>query len=122
MFGTKVHTDFARRVKELDLPGIGQTGVEQTFHWGVENMEELENLLHYGFPGSIRTDVALSDPKNPGRGPIMVYDVKTGSAVLTRKRMQQIRDAVNQQDLPFIVLRYMTTPYSMFPPGTTPPQ
>jgi hypothetical protein len=102
LFGIKAHTDFGRRVKELDLPGIGQTGVEQSFRF------DFPNFVKYGLEGSIRTDVALRDPKNPDRGPIMVYDLKTGNAVLTPKRQEEIRRALKQQDLPIIVLRYTT--------------
>ena len=32
LFGTRVHVDFAKRVEQLDLPGIGVEGVEQSFH------------------------------------------------------------------------------------------
>ena len=32
LFGIRVHIDFSNRVKRLDLPGIGQDGVEQSFH------------------------------------------------------------------------------------------
>lgn len=102
LFGIRVHTDFGRRVEELDLPGIGKDGVEQSFHF------DFPNYVKYGLEGSIRTDVALRDPKNPDRGPIMVYDLKTGNAVLTPRRAAEIRNALNQQDLPIIVLRYTT--------------
>jgi hypothetical protein len=34
LFGIKVHTDFANRVRKLDLPGIGEDGVEQSFSFG----------------------------------------------------------------------------------------
>jgi hypothetical protein len=30
-YGTDVHTTFARTVRTLNLPGIGETGVEQSF-------------------------------------------------------------------------------------------
>ena len=107
VFGTKVHTDFARRVKALDLPGIGQTGVEQSFDFDWERMLLLRP--GYGAPFSIRTDVALSDPKSPDQRPIAVYDLKTGNAVLTPAREAQLRDRLGQRkDLPIIVLEYKT--------------
>jgi hypothetical protein len=108
VFGIRVHTDFGRRVEELDLPGIGKKGVEQSFRF------DFPNFVRYGLEGSIRTDVALSDPKNPARGPIVVYDLKTGNAVLTASRAAEIRNAFDkvlngeQERLPIIVLRYRT--------------
>jgi len=102
LFGIKVHTDFAQRVKRLDLPGIGQDGVEQSFH-----LNALD-FVRYGLDGSIRTDIALRDPKNPSQGPIAVYDLKTGNAVLTPSRVEEIRRALRQPDLPVIMLHYRT--------------
>jgi hypothetical protein len=119
VFGIRVHTDFGRRVKALDLPGIGEDGVEQSFHF---NFPE---DVAYGFQNSIRTDVALTDPKNPARGPIVVYDLKTGNAVLTARRAAEIRAAFDkvlngkQNGLPIIVLRY-TTLDTAFPRGSGP--
>jgi hypothetical protein len=56
VFGTYVHTDFGNRVRALDLPGIGTTGVEHTFTLG-----DFDDILYYGLPGSIPTDVVLKD-------------------------------------------------------------
>jgi hypothetical protein len=104
-FGVKVHTEFGKRVRALDLPGIGQTGVEQTFklNWS--------DFLYYGLAGSIRTDVVLRDPKRPDQLPIAVYDLKTGRAVLTPARVNEIREQIglkDDDDVPFIMLHYVT--------------
>jgi hypothetical protein len=105
-FGTAVHVDFANRVRKLDLPGIGQTGVEQTFHPEIP-FNPLE-LLKYGLAGSVRTDVTLKDPKDPYQRPIAIYDLKTGDAVLRPSRAQELREGVQDQTIPIIVLRYKT--------------
>jgi hypothetical protein len=114
LFGTRVHVDFAKRVKELDLPGIGKDGVEQTFKLSAD-------VLKYGLEGSIRTDVALRDPKHPDQPPIMVYDLKTGNAVLTSKRIEEIRREVGRPDLPVIMLHYITGD-ALYPRGGDPPR
>jgi len=59
LFGIRVHIDFSNRVKRLDLPGIGQDGVEQSFHLNAVD------FVRYGLDGSVRTDIALRDPRNP---------------------------------------------------------
>jgi hypothetical protein len=101
-FGTAVHVDFANRVKKLDLPGIGQKGVEQGFHL------DLEDFVRYRLEGSIRTDVTLRDPKDPYQRPIAVYDLKTGNAVLTSRRVEEILNKVNAPGLLVIELQYRT--------------
>jgi hypothetical protein len=105
-FGTAVHTDFAKRVRQLDLPGIGQDGVEQTFHPKI--LLRHPRLLRYGLSGSIRTDVILRDPKDPRQRPIAVYDLKTGNAYLTPRRIQKIKDYVKEPEIIVIELRYGT--------------
>jgi hypothetical protein len=103
-FGTAVHVDFANRVRRLDLPGIGQKGVEQGFP-----LNPLDFILYrYGLAGSIRTDVTLRDPKDPDQRPIAVYDLKTGNAVLTPGRVKEILDKVNVPGLFVIELQYRT--------------
>jgi len=101
-FGTAVHVDFANRVRKLDLPGIGQDGVEQSFHL------DLTDFIHYGLAGTIRTDVTLRDPKDPNQRPIAVYDLKTGNAVLTPGRIDEIDRKVNTPGLLIIELQYRT--------------
>jgi hypothetical protein len=74
---------FAKKVRELDLPRVGQKGVEQSWSLG----EAIDN----GILGSIRTDVYLKDVF--GR-PVAIYDLKTGNERLTRRRIQELRNAV----------------------------
>jgi hypothetical protein len=101
-FGTAVHVDFANRVKKLDLPGIGQDGVEQGFHF------DIKDFVQYGLEGSIRTDVTLKDPNDPNQKPIAVYDLKTGNAVLRSGRVEEILRKVNSPGLLVIELQYRT--------------
>ncbi len=101
-FGTAVHVDFANRVRKLDLPGIGQEGVEQGYHLDVKG------FVQYGMAGSIRTDVTLRDPKDPDQKPIAVYDLKTGYAVLTPARVEEILKKVDTPGLWVIELQYRT--------------
>lgn len=68
-----------------------------------------------GLSGRIRlvaaatTPPALSDPRSPDQRPIAGYDLKTGNAILTRKREAQLRQKLGQRyDLPIIVLEYKT--------------
>jgi hypothetical protein len=115
LFGVRVHADFANRVRQLDLPGIGQDGVEQSYHI------DAVDFVRYGLDGSIRTDIALRDPRNPNQGPIAVYDLKTGNAVLTPSRVEEIRRVLRQPDLPVIMLHYRTGD-AVTPPRRTPEQ
>ena len=69
VFGTHAHSGFARKVIELDLPGVGQDGVEQSWSMG--------RLFRYGLSDTVRTDIYLRD--RSGR-PIAIYDLKTGNA------------------------------------------
>jgi len=101
-FGTAVHVDFASRVRRLDLPGIGQDGVEQGFHL------DIKGFVQYGLEDSIRTDVTLRDPQDPYQRPIAVYDLKTGSAVLKSERVKEILDKVRTPGLLVIELQYRT--------------
>jgi hypothetical protein len=79
-FGTAVHTEFARVVRGLNLPGIGRDGVEQSF--------DQYGLAHYGKDGSIRTDVVLRN----NRGIIIaIFDLKTGDAIIRPPRAAEIR-------------------------------
>ena len=94
LFGTLAHSNFARKVRALDLPGIGQKGVEQNWHLG--------DTLDYGISGAKRTDVYLRDPL--GR-PIAIYDLKTGNAKLTPARIRELRAAVGAGNIPVIELR-----------------
>jgi hypothetical protein len=82
-YGILVHTEFARSVRAQDLPGVGKTGVEQSF--------SMEDVARYGLDGTIRTDVVLRDPSSSNGTPIAVWDVKTGNARLSSPRVKQIR-------------------------------
>lgn len=83
VYGGAVHTSFATSVRAADLPGIGPKGVEQSF--------KLEEVVTYGVAGSIRTDVVL---RNVAGEVIAIYDVKTGGAVLSASRADQLRSHV----------------------------
>lgn len=80
-YGVAVHMAFAGQVKSDDLPGIGKDGVEQSFR--------LKDVARYGLAGSIRTDVVL---RNVAGEIIAIYDVKTGGAVLSPSRADELRD------------------------------
>jgi hypothetical protein len=99
VFGTAVHFDFGTRVRSLDLPGIGQTGVEHSLS---PDNDAKYGDAEYGDAGSVRTDVLLLD--RFGRA-LAIYDVKTGNAKLTPKRMQELRHAAGAGDIPVIELR-----------------
>jgi hypothetical protein len=99
-FGTSVHTEFAKRVKQLDLPGIGMDGVEQSWNLG--------RVVPYASASSIRTDILLKDTKDPFQRPIAVYDLKTGYAFLQPPRVKRILDAVNTPGVWVIELQYRT--------------
>lgn len=83
LYGVAVHTSFATAVRASDLPGIGSYGVEQSF--------KLEEVVKYGVAGSIRTDVVL---RNVADEVIAIYDVKTGGAVLSASRADELRTHV----------------------------
>jgi len=77
VYGTAVHVHFAAQVK---LQGLRGVEVEQSFF-------DLKPG-GYGQSGSIRTDVLL---RNDVGDIIAIYDVKTGGAVLTPARVQELR-------------------------------
>jgi hypothetical protein len=95
VFGTLAHSHFGRKVKALDLPGIGADGVEQTWHLG--------DTARYGLSGAKRTDIYLRDQL--GR-PIAIYDLKTGNAQLTLARIRELRTAVGAGNIPVIQLQW----------------
>ena len=95
VYGIWVHAEFARAVRERNLPGIGKAGVEQSF--------DAEGLARYGLDGSIRTDVVL---RNEAGKIIAIYDVKTGKAAMSPAREAEIRDFTKVgPDVPIILLR-----------------
>jgi hypothetical protein len=79
-FGTDVHIAFANAVRFMNLPGIGQKGVEQSF--------DKDGETRYGKDGSIRTDVVL---RNPQGVIIAIYDLKTGNAIIRPSRARELR-------------------------------
>ena len=81
IFGVQVHLEFGRRVEALNIPGIRDKGVEQSFRLGRD--------ARYGLEGTIRTDVVLRDREGI---PIAVYDLKTGNARLTPSRVRELRE------------------------------
>ena len=97
IFGIQAHFEFAKRVKALNIPGIREKGVEQSFNLG--------RIVRYGLDGSVRTDIVLRDRSGI---PIAIYDLKTGTAKLTPSRVQELRNAVGRQDIPVIELRYVS--------------
>ena len=91
-YGIIVHTFFAEAVRFGDFPGIGISDVETTF-------SDVPGAL-YGSKGSIRTDIVL---RNEIGDIIAIYDVKTGGAKLTSRRVQEIRDKTGAgPDVPII--------------------
>jgi hypothetical protein len=87
IFGIQAHFEFGRRVKELNIPGIREEGVKQSFSIGT--------IARYGLEGSVRTDIVLRDREGI---PIAVYDLKTGNAKLTPSRVREIREALGRPD------------------------
>jgi hypothetical protein len=79
-YGTRIHLMFASDVRLQNLPGIGRTGVEQSFSLG--------DIADYGEDGTVRVDVYMRD--EAGRI-VAIWDVKTGGAVLTGARVRQLR-------------------------------
>ena len=90
-YGTAIHTDFANAVRSENLPGIGRKGVEQTFGPDPDNPD-----VPYGTKDSVRTDVVL---RNNIGDVIAIYDVKTGSAYLGPKRVQELREKTGASPL-----------------------
>jgi hypothetical protein len=94
-YGTAVHVGFAAAVRFQDLPGIGLSGVETT-------LSLTNDDPHYGFPGSVRTDVIL---KNPQGDVLAIYDVKTGTKPLSPTRANELRTKAGARaDTPVIEL------------------
>ena len=92
-YGTLVHTRTANILRDMNIPGIGQDGIEQSFSFG--------DLVRHGLSGSIRTDVIL---RNDQSGEILaVWDIKTSRERLGSKRVANIRENLNiSEDIPVI--------------------
>ena len=76
VYGTNVHTAFADEVKALGNPNLF---TEQSY------LNEFP--VRYGTAGSIRVDVGVGTLERP----TLIYDLKTGGAMLTPLRIQQIQ-------------------------------
>jgi hypothetical protein len=74
VYGTLVHSEFAAEVEALE----GDFSTEVSYLDG--------NEVPYGTQGSVRLDVV----EGPTDAPTAVYDLKTGSAVLTPSRIAEI--------------------------------
>ena len=83
LYGIEVHTKFAARMRELDLPGIGRHGIEQSFSAG--------DLVRYGLDGSVRTDVIFRDGRTSAAPVRAIWDIKTGKAQLSLARARELR-------------------------------
>ncbi len=75
-WGTRVHTALRDLIRALDRKDINP---EVSYLNG--------RVVKHGTKGSIRVDVVVGDPANP----IAIYDLKTGSAKLTARRILDIR-------------------------------
>jgi hypothetical protein len=85
-YGTLVHTEFAKAVRDEQLPGIDTGDVERTFG--------LEVGASYGAKFSVRPDVIFRDNDDIAA----IYDVKTGSG-LREDRVIRIRDMTGSSRL-----------------------
>lgn len=74
--GTRVHTAFADEVAALGRINVFS---EVSYLNG--------QVVPYGTRGSVRLDVVVGSPSAPAA----IYDLKTGSAVLTTRRADRIR-------------------------------
>lgn len=86
LYGIEIHAKAAARMRELDLPGIGKHGVEQSFSAG--------DTVRYGLDVSVRTDIIYRDGRTSATPIRAIWDLKTGRARLTSKRVGELRDAV----------------------------
>ena len=94
-YGIRVHTEFARAVRDQNLPGIGKAGVEQSFGSDQE-------IKRYGYDGSIRTDVVL---RNGSGDIIAIFDVKTGNAIMEPATEAKYRHHTKVgPDVPIIIM------------------
>jgi RHS repeat-associated protein len=91
--GTKVHAAFAREVEAL---GRSDLFSEVSYLNG--------NIVRRGTPGSIRVDIVYGPSRET---PMAIYDLKTGQAKLTSKRVAEIRRHLppGYQDIPIIEIR-----------------
>jgi hypothetical protein len=89
-YGIRIHARLAARLRELDLPGIGRHGVEQSFNAG--------DIVRHGFAGSIRTDVRLRDGRTSAAPILAIWDIKTGEVGLSPSRIRALRAGAGVDD------------------------
>lgn len=90
LYGTRIHARLAARLRELDLPGIGRHGVEQSFVAG--------DIVRHGLSGSIRTDVLLRDGRTSAAPIRAIWDIKTGETGLSPRRIRALRAGAGVDD------------------------
>ncbi|KAA0123207.1 hypothetical protein CIW48_13915 [Methylobacterium sp. P1-11] len=90
LYGIQIHTKLAARLRELDLPGIGRHGVEQSFVAG--------DIVRHGLSGSIRTDVLLRDGRTSAAPIRAIWDIKTGEKGLSPRRIRALRAGAGVDD------------------------
>lgn len=90
LYGIEIHAKLAARLRELDLPGIGRHGVEQSFVAG--------DIVRHGLSGSIRTDVILRDGRTSAAPIRAIWDIKTGERGLSLSRVRALRAAAGVDD------------------------
>lgn len=92
VYGTAVHTELRNQIRSLKDPNLF---TEQSYLNG--------KRVDYGTKGSVRLDAGDGHPDNPTAG----YDLKTGAATLTDKRIGEIRQHLPEghQDIPIFEVR-----------------
>jgi hypothetical protein len=90
LYGIQIHAKLAARLRELDLPGIGRHGVEQSFVAG--------DIVRHGLSGSIRTDVLLRDGRTSAAPIRAIWDIKTGEEGLSPSRIRALRAGAGVDD------------------------
>ncbi|MDP4004638.1 hypothetical protein [Methylobacterium sp. NEAU K] len=90
LYGIRVHANLAARLRELDLPGIGRHGVEQSFVAG--------DIVRHGLSGSIRTDVLLRNGRTSAAPIIAIWDIKTEEMGLSPQSIRELRDGAGVDD------------------------
>ena len=90
LYGIQIHAKLAARLRELDLPGIGRHGVEQSFIAG--------DIVRHGLEGSVRTDVILRDGRTSAAPIRAIWDIKTGDQGLSPRRIRELRSAAGVDD------------------------
>ncbi|HPH98667.1 MAG TPA: RHS repeat-associated core domain-containing protein [Anaerolineaceae bacterium] len=89
-YGSKVHTAFAQEVLALGRSDL------------IPEISYRNNLfVRFGLKGSVRVDVVYGTINNP----IAVFDLKTGSAFLSPKRIVQIQSHLPISNIPVIEIR-----------------